>query len=486
MQSRLTASTLGLLATLSIISTALNAQDTSDPKAAVMASIDRQGQRWADLALRIWNYAELGYRETRSSNALQTALAKAGFSIEKGVAGMPTAFVASAGSGKPVIALLAEYDALPGLSQQAVPGRRPVVVGGAGHACGHHLFGTASVAAAVAVGEWLAASKTVGTVRVYGTPAEEGGAGKIYMVREKLFDDVDVVFHWHPSDRNDASPATSLANRSAKFRFHGVASHAAGSPHRGRSALDGIEAMNCMVNLMREHVPEKTRIHYVITAGGNAPNVVPDFAEVYYYVRHPNAAELEFIWQRVLKAAEGAALGTGTTVRHEVIHGVHSLLPNNSLQQLVEANLRRVGGVIYDEADLAFAKRIARSLGRPKLTIGSEREIQPSRLKVTGGSTDVGDVSWMVPTAGMNAATWVPGTSAHSWQAVAAGGTPIGTKGMLVAAKALATSALDLYRSKARIAAARREFEQRRGKDFVYRSLVGDRKPPLDYRSKPR
>ena len=399
---------------------------------------------------------------------------------------MPTAFVASAGHGRPVIAFLAEYDALPGLSQQAVPGRRPVVVGDPGHACGHHLFGTASVAAAVAVREWLAASKTAGTVRVYGTPAEEGGAGKVYMVREKLFDDVDVAFHWHPSDRNDASPATSLANRSAKFRFHGVSSHAAGSPHRGRSALDGVEAMNHMVNLMREHVPEKTRIHYIITSGGNAPNVVPNYSEVYYYVRHPSAAELEHIWRRVLKAAEGAALGTGTTVRHEVVHGTHSLLPNDALQKLVDTNLRQVGGVIYDEADLAFAKRIARSLGRPELTIGSEREVQPYRLKVTGGSTDVGDVSWVVPTAGLNAATWVPGTSAHSWQAVAAGGTSIGTKGMLVAAKTLATTALDLYRSPNWIAAARSEFEKRRGKEFVYRSLLGDRPPPLDYRNKKR
>lgn len=486
MKSRSHVSTLALLATVGIASSALHGQATADPKAAVMASIDHRGQHWAELAMSIWNYAELGYRETKSSAALQAALAKAGFSVEKGVAGMPTAFVANAGSGKPVIAFLAEYDALPGLSQQAVPGRRPVTPGGAGHACGHHLFGTAAVAAAVAVREWLVASKTSGTVRVYGTPAEEGGAGKVYMVREKLFEGVDVVFHWHPSDRNDASPMTSLANRSAKFRFYGVSSHAAGSPHRGRSALDGVEAMNCMVNLMREHVPEKTRIHYVITAGGNAPNVVPNFAEVYYYVRHPDAAEMMRIWERVLKAAEGAALGTGTTVRHEVIHGVHSLLPNNSLQDLVEANLRRVGGVVYDAADLTFAKRIARSLGRPELTLGSEREIQPSRLRVTGGSTDVGDVSWVVPTAGMNAATWVPGTSAHSWQAVAAGGTPIGTKGMLVAAKTLAISALDLYQSKSRIAAARSEFDRRRGADFVYRSLVGDRQPPLDYRDKPR
>ena len=268
----------------------------------------------------IWNYAEVGYQEERSSALLQSKLQAAGFDVESGVAGMPTAFIASWGEGTPVIAILAEYDALPGLSQLVATERKDAG-GPAGHACGHHLSGTASTAAAVAVKEWLQKSGTRGTVRLYGTPAEEGGAGKVYMVREGLFEDVDVSIGWHPGDENDASPVTSLANISTKFRFYGRSAHAAGAPEQGRSALDAVESLNYMVNLMREHVDSTTRIHYVITRGGEAPNVVPDFAEVYYYTRHPDVVALRGIWGRVHKAAEGAVLGTGTRMEYEIIHG---------------------------------------------------------------------------------------------------------------------------------------------------------------------
>jgi aminobenzoyl-glutamate utilization protein B len=288
-------------------------------KERMLASIEAAGGRYAEVAREIWGLAEVGYQEERSSALLQATLEDVGFTVETGVAGMPTAFVARYGSGNPVIGIMAEFDALPGITQDSVPFRKPLVTLGAGHACGHHLFGTGSVAAAIAVREWLERSGAAGEIRLYGTPAEEGGAGKVYMVREGLFDDVDIVLHWHAGDRNDASPGQSLANRSAKFRFHGVSAHAAGAPHRGRSALDGVEAMNIMVNMLREHVPQETRIHYVITGGGFAPNVIPDFAEVFYYVRHPNAAVLEGIWERVLNTAEGAAVGTGTRVEHEVI-----------------------------------------------------------------------------------------------------------------------------------------------------------------------
>ncbi len=453
-----------------------------DAKDFVATSIDARGEAYAGIARQIWEWAEVGYQESQSAVLLQAELEQAGFSIEAGVAGIPTAFVASYGQGGPVIGILAEYDALPGLSQEALPERRAKIKDGAGHGCGHHLFGTASTAAAIAVKDWLAETGRAGTIRLYGTPAEEGGAGKVYMVREGLFNDVDVVLHWHPSDRNDASPATSLANRSAKFRFHGISTHAAGAPERGRSALDGVEAMNLMVNMLREHVPSDTRIHYVITRGGFAPNVVPDFAEVYYYVRHPSAATLEGIWERVVKAAEGAALGTGTKMTHEIIHGIHSVLPNESLAKLVDANLRRVGGVSYSAEEIAFAQAIRSTLGSPSLPLGSEQTIQPYHPRTTKGSTDVGDVSWMVPTAGLGAATWVPGTSAHSWQAVAAGGMSIGAKGMQVAAKTLAMTAVDLFTDPVHIEAAHAEFYDRRGPEFEYRALLGDRPPPLDYR----
>ncbi len=328
-----------------------------DGKADVLAAIDANRERAEKVALEIWDYAEVGYQETRSSALLQQQLSDAGFSVESGVAGMPTAFVAAYGSGKPVIGILAEFDALPGITQQAKPERAPAADKDAGHACGHHLFGTASTFAAIAVKDWLARSKTPGTIRLYGTPAEEGGAGKVYMVRDGFFKDVDAVLHWHASDRNDASHSTSLANKSAKFRFHGISAHAAGAPERGRSALDGVEAMNHMVNLLREHVPQETRIHYVITQGGSAPNVIPDFAEVFYYVRHPDPEQVQTIFERVAKAAEGAALGTGTRVEHEVIHGLYAVLPNEPLARAMDANLRRVGGVQYDAGERAFAVR---------------------------------------------------------------------------------------------------------------------------------
>jgi aminobenzoyl-glutamate utilization protein B len=436
----------------------------------------------AQVARRIWEWAELGYQETQSSALLRSELEAAGFRIEAGVAGMPTAFVATAGSGEPIIGILAEFDALPGLSQAAVPQRSPIEEAAPGHGCGHHLFGTASSSAAIAVREWLASTRTPGTIRVYGTPAEEGGAGKVYMVRAGLFDDVDAVLHWHPDSINSASMETSNANRSAKFRFYGASSHAASSPERGRSALDGIEAMDHMVNLMREHVPQETRIHYVITNGGLAPNVVPDFAEVYYYVRHPDPRTLDEIWARVVKAAEGAAIGTGTRVEHEIIHAVYSLLRNETLAKVMDRELRAVGGVQYDAQEREFAQKLQTTMPPPVRPLGSEAEIQPFGLEQRYGSTDVGDVSWVVPTTSVRTATFVPGTPGHSWQAVAAGGMSIGFKGMNLAAQTIARTAVSLYRDPAILKEARREFDALRGPDFRYRALLGERSPPLDYR----
>jgi aminobenzoyl-glutamate utilization protein B len=440
--------------------------------------------RYAEVARQIWDFAEVGYQEERSSKLLQAELASSGFRIEAGVAGMPTSFVAHAGSGRPVIAILAEFDALPGITQDASPARNPVAGKDAGHACGHHLFGTGSVAAAIAVTDWLAATKTSGTIRVYGTPAEEGGAGKVYMVRAGLFKDVDAVLHWHASDRNDASPGSSLANKSAKFRFKGLSAHAAAAPERGRSALDGVEAMNHMVNLMREHVPEDTRMHYVITHGGSAPNVIPDFAEVFYYVRHPDPKEVAALFDRVVKASEGAALGTGTTVDHEVIHGIYALLPNDTLGRVMDRRLREVGGVDYTAEERVFAEKIRTTLGSDLPPLSAAREIDRFEMKEAGGSTDVADVSWVVPTTGLRTATWVPGTPSHSWQAIAAGGTSIGVKGMIVASKTLAHTAIDLFSDPSIVRAAQDEYRKRVGPDFTYVPLVGNRPPPLDYRKK--
>ncbi|MEO1013801.1 MAG: amidohydrolase [Pseudomonadota bacterium] len=448
----------------------------------VVGIVEGKRARTADVARTLWEYAEVGYQEDRSSALLQKTLSDAGFKVKAGVADIPTAFVAEYGEGGPVIAILAEFDALPGINQDATPDRSPIPGKAAGHACGHNLFGAASVEAAIAVREWLEKTGEPGIVRLYGTPAEEGGSGKVYMVRAGLFDDVDVTLHWHADDENSAAARTTLANRSAKFRFSGVSAHAAGAPDKARSALDGVEAMNHMVNLMREHVPQETRIHYVITKGGEAPNVVPDFAEVFYYLRHPEAKEVRHIWERLEAAARGAAEGTGTKVEWEIIHGNHPILVNETLAKLADAKLREVGGVDYTADERAFARKIYASFDAPKAKIGDQMSVAPYSLSLGYGSTDVGDVSIATPTVGLRVAAWVPGTSAHSWQAVAASGHSIGFKGATNAAKALALTAVDLYESPDVIAAAREEFEKRRGGDFTYEALLGDRKPPLDYR----
>ncbi|MGQ0646880.1 MAG: amidohydrolase [Gemmatimonadaceae bacterium] len=449
----------------------------------VLRSLDGKAGHYAAIAQQIWSFAELGYQEARSSGLLQEALSKAGFRVERGIADMPTAFVATWGSGKPVIAILGEFDALPGLSQAAEPEKRPLVEGGSGHGCGHHLFGTASTAAAIAVKEWMQANSVKGTLRFFGTPAEEGGSGKVYMVRKGLFSDVDAVVAWHPGDRNQADANSTLANISAKFRFHGVSSHAAAAPERGRSALDGVEAMTHMINLLREHVPQETRIHYVITAGGRAPNVVPDFAELFVYARHNDMRVLDGIWGRIIDASKGAAMGTGTTVDQETIGAVYNVLPNEYLARVQEKNLKRVGGITYTSEERAFAERIRKTMTGELLPLGSEATVIPwTTVSVDPASTDVGDVSWTVPTVQLSAATWVPGTAAHSWQAVAAGGTSIGAKGMMVAAKTMTLTTMDLFTDPSHIAKAKAEFDQRRGTGFVYRTRLDREKPALDYR----
>lgn len=465
-----------LLASLSLL-----AQKT---KKDVIKAIDARSQEYTDIAMQIWNYAEVGFQETQSSALLQETLSKNGFKVESGVAGMPTAFVATYGSGKPVVAILGEFDALPGVSQEAVPEKKPIDGKPAGHACGHHLFGTASSAAAIAVKDWLIANKKQGTIRFYGTPAEEGGSGKVYMVREGLFKDVDVVINWHPGARNAANPGSSLANKTGKFRFYGQASHAAAAPQRGRSALDGVEAMDVMVNMMREHVTPETRIHYVITRGGEAPNVVPAFAEVYYYVRHPDRSEVKAVWERIVNAAKGAALGTDTRVDFEITGGVHDLLPNETLSKAMHANLSEVGGYTLTADETKFGEEIQKSFTGTIPSLASTQEVAPYEVRLGSGgsgSTDVGDISWVVPTVGMSAATWVPGTAAHSWQAVAAGGTSIGAKGMLIAAKSMALTAIDAFSNPTMVAEAWKEFKGKT-EGFTYEALIGDRPPALDYR----
>ena len=448
-----------------------------------LESINNHKQKYQEVAMEIWNYAELGYQENKSADLLAQSLEDEGFSIKKNLAGIPTAFIGEFENGGPIIGILGEFDALPGLAQTSSPFKEVINnETGAGHACGHHLFGAASAWAAVAIKEWLVKNNVKGTIRFYGTPAEEGGSGKVYMVREGLFNDVDIVLHWHPDDSNSANSRTSNSNKSAKFTFRGISAHAAGSPEQGRSALDGVEAMNHMVNMMREHIPQESRIHYVITKGGLAPNVVPDLAEVYYYVRHPKMSVVEDLFTRVVNTASGAAIGTDTKMTYEVMHGNFSLLPNDTLQKIVHKNLEDLGGITYDEDEYEYASEIYTTFFEPDNEIGSQELVRPFKTSHGYGSTDVGDVSWNVPTAGLRTATWVPGTASHSWQAVASGGTSIGLKGAELAAKTLAKSAIEIFSDVSIVEDSKKELLSRVGDDFEYKPLLGDREPPLNYR----
>jgi aminobenzoyl-glutamate utilization protein B len=457
---------------------------TDADRAQILKTVDADAPQISDAALKIWGFAEVGYQETKSSALLQEQLKAGGFEVQAGVAGMPTAFVASFKNGSgPVIAILAEFDALPGLAQTHDPVKTGIPGQVAGHGCGHNLFGAASVGAAVALKEWMVKNDIKGELRVYGSPAEEGGSGKVYLVRAGLFKDVDATLHWHPNNENTAVQGVSMANISGKFRFHGISAHAAGAPEKGRSALDGVEIMDVATNFLREHTPDKTRIHYVITAGGTAPNVVPDFAEVYYYVRHPDPAVVKDVWARVEKAAQGAAMATGTTVDTEITGGVYALLPNDTLGKVMDANLRKVGGVAWTPEEIAFAKKIQESLpGAP--SIDTVKTVVPYKVEMEGGggSTDVSDISWVTPTVGLGTATFVPGSAGHSWQNVAAAGSTIGVKGAVNAAKTLALTGADLFSNPETIKKAKAELDQRRGPNFAYKAMLGDRPPALDYR----
>ena len=446
-------------------------------------ALEAKRDLYKQAALEIWNYAELGYHEQKSSALLQGILLDNGFTIEAGVAGLPTSFVATYGEGEPVIGILAEFDALPGFSQTNAPKKENIPERTTGHACGHHLFGVGSVAAAVELKDLIEGKTLSGTVKVIGTPAEEGGAGKVYMTREGVFNEVDAVLHWHPGNYNAVIGSSTWANISGKFRFYGTSAHAAGAPDRGRSSLDGVESMNYMVNMMREHIPSDNLIHYIITNGGEAPNVVPDFAESYYYARSPNKDDVLPLFERIVAAAKGASMGTETKMEYEVLSGAYNILINSSLAEIMQNNLEMVGGINYTSTEKEFARELQKTFSFQPPSIESVENVLPlSEENGIAGSTDVGDVSWFVPTVGLMAATWVAGTPGHSWQAVACGGTDIGIKGMYVAVKTMIGTAIDLMSETGYIQEANKEHQLKTGEGFKYKSFVGERLPPLDYR----
>ena len=467
--------TIALLFSLAGVVAAADSPDSVLPRVAAHA------ERFGSISRQIWETPELGFHENKSSALLQLELRANGFEVKADLAGMPTAFSATFGSGKPVIAILGEFDALPGLSQKDQPTLAPVEAGAPGHGCGHNLLGSASALAVVAVKEEMQARGLKGTIRYYGTPAEEGGGGKIYMIHAGLFMDVDAVLSWHPSDSNSVNLGSMLANNGGKFRFYGRASHAAAGPERGRSALDGAMIMLNAVEFLREHVPQETRIHYVITNGGSAPNVVPAFAEVSLVARHPDAQVLDGIWERIMKCAQAGALASET--RLEFVQGTNyaNPLPNDVLSDVMGRALRKAGGYQFTAEESAFAAAIQKTLeAAPKR--GGPDEVHIDKSEHVGmASTDAGDVSWVVPMGSMVAATFVPGVGAHTWQAAACAGTTIGRKGMLVAARTLALSGMELIENPAEVQAAKDAYQKRlAGRKWTTRIAL-DSKPNLEY-----
>ncbi|MBO6170221.1 MAG: amidohydrolase [Bacteroidales bacterium] len=448
--------------------------------AAGLSYLDRSFHLYDSLQKRIWNYAETAYKEVRSAEQWASFLESQGFSVERCAAGIPTAFVATYGSGSPVIGIMAEYDALAGMSQDTVPYRKPLIEDANGHGCGHNLLGTGSVAGAVAVSKWIA-SGGKGTIKLFGCPAEEGGGGKAYMMREGVFEGLDAMLDWHPDTRNTVNRASGLANVQVQFTFHGRSSHASGAPEEGRSALDAVEAFDYMINLMREHVPQTSRIHYVITDGGKAPNVVPDKASVKYYFRSPSRKVVGELLERALEAARGAAMGTGTTMDYELLSGNYERLPNDAMAELVGRNLEAVGGIKLDAREMEFARAVAAESGVSAELIDRLSVVVPPADEGYEAyvSSDVGNVTWAVPTGSFRYACFTPGGVGHSWQQVASGGTTMGTKGALGAARVLYLSAYELLTDAAALARVRQEFEQRRGPDFKFEPLMGSRRPPF-------
>lgn len=458
------------------------ADDVAAQKSQMLQQLEARTESDWEIAQQIWNWAEPGYQEVKSSARLAKMLEDAGLKVTREVADIPTAFTAEFGSGEPIIGILGEFDALPGLSQTAVPYRQENPQNSWGHGCGHHLFGVASASATIAIAEQIKAGRLKGTVRFYGCPAEEGGSAKVFLVQAGLFKDCAAVLHWHPGSSNSAGDRSSLARMAVKFRFHGKAAHAAGAPDQGRSALDAVELTNHAAQLLREHTPDRTRIHHVVTYGGGAPNVVPDLAEVYYYIRHPDGEVVRGLYKRLVKCAQAGELATETKLEIRFEGGIREILPNNAVGEVVLRNLRQLNNLHYNAAETEFALRLQETMTQPR-GLETLQRVYDRSGEVGMGSTDVGDVSWVVPTSGFSTACWVPGTPGHSWQAVACGGTTIAKKGLRQATRVMAASAWDLFRSPDTLQSAKLELQRRLGKE-KYRSLMEPgQKPPLDYRN---
>ena len=451
-----------------------------------------------DVSQKIWELAELGLVEHKSAELLASTLEKHGFAVERGIADMPTAFVAIYGSGTPVIGLNGEYDALPGISQKVQSTKEPLKTGAPGHGCGHNIHGASAMAAAIAIKTAMEKNGLKGTIKYFGCPAEENYSGKVFMVREGFYDDVDVALSHHPGWFNAATLESSLAVNSVKFHFHGVSSHAAASPDRGKSALDAAELMNVGVNFMREHVVQDARIHYVIEKGGQQPNVVPPYARTWYYIRAPERSQVDHIYEWILRIADGADMMARTTHEVEFLEGTYNVLPNRELSEVVLANMREIGTPTYTKEENDFATEIMKTITREDKIAGLRQTKRPgwedlvdlvmdgsipdpwNEGEVMHGSTDVADVSWVTPTLEFTTATAPLGLPFHTWQFVALCGMGIGHKSLLFAAKTLAGAAIDLMTKPEYLDKVKAEFEKRKAGRKYKCAIPKDVKPPLE------
>jgi aminobenzoyl-glutamate utilization protein B len=452
---------------------------TNANKQAVIGSIDANTSVLTELSDKIWSYEEIAFEEKQSAKALADYAESQGFKVKRGVAGIPTAFTAEYGSGKPIIGIMGEFDALPGLSQNKVPTKSPLHEGKAGHGCGHNLFGVASLGAAVAIKELIQQGKIKGTIRFYGTPAEEKYFGKLWMVRDGLFDDLDVCMDWHPSAETKANVQKGLALVDFRVEFFGQAAHASGDPWNGRSASDAMELYTTGINYLREHIEPTVRIHYHMEHPGDVVNVVPDYTKIWTRVRDTKREGMEAVWKRVERIAEGASIMADVEYKITLISGVHEVLVNRTGAAALQTNLEFLGGIDYTEQEQDFAKKIQESTGKEQVGMFSEIEpLEETEENPRGGSTDVGDVSWVVPVIRLSATTAPKGTPWHSWAVVACGGMSIGHKGLNYASKALAMTMVDLYENEALRANVRGEFVKRKG-DYIYKGIIPEGPPPI-------
>jgi aminobenzoyl-glutamate utilization protein B len=471
---------------------------TIKAKKVALKWVDSNKSRLAEISDEVWKYAELGYVEFKSAKLLASELESHGFKVERKVAGIPTAFVGTWGKVKPMIGVMGEYDALPGLSQKVSPIKEPIEEGKPGHGCGHNIHGTSGIGGAIALRYALEETGIRGTVKFFGCPAEEMLSGKVWMVREGVFDGVDAVLSHHPGSMNYAKLSSSNANNAVKFHYRGKTSHAAGSPEQGRSALDAIELMNIGVNFLREHIIQDARIHYVIEKGGGQPNIVPDYAQSWYLIRAPERDQLEIIYDRILKIAQGAALMTETDLEVEFIKGIYNKLPNRTLSQVVTANMREIGTPKYTIEEMKFAEKVSESVSETSKKTALWKTKRPEWEKlidtlmddsipdawddgeVSHGSTDVSDVSWLAPTMEFSTSTYILGIPGHSWQNVAFSGMSIGHKSLFYASKIIASTAIDLITKEELRKDAWEELDKRKS-GRVYKSPIpAGLGPPLN------